>query len=372
MNLLITAVFSATDPLETCKHACNLVRCAASRKEMFLITLAIGKWQESYFRTSLNLEAAKLRIVAVDIADDAFTRNLWYLRGLPKLVDDTAADIVHLSFPAPIRRSMLRCPVVLSLHDLQPYDEPGNFGFPKMFFNRVFLQRLLNEVDSVVCVSEATLGKLKARSPRLAQKKSVVIYSCVTIGAYEPIAPVGEQYRFVFMVAWHGTSKNITLALRVFEELLQKEIINKQTVLLIVGSRGPETTALIAFIEQRGLDKSVRLVEKVTDGELRWLYTNCDFLIAPSSIEGCGLPVAEGLVCGSRIVCSDIPAFREIGGDTCHYFDLHAQSDSSAMIAAICSALAEPARPARRIERFSLEHIASEYAALYVQLREDG
>jgi glycosyltransferase involved in cell wall biosynthesis len=221
-------------------------------------------------------------------------------------------------------------------------------------------------------VSEATLAKLKARLPRLAQKKAVVIHSCVTIDSYEPIAPVGEQYRFVFMVAWHGTNKNISLALRVFEELLQKEIINKQTVLLIVGSCGPETTALMAFIEQRGLDKSVRLVEKVTDGELRWLYTNCDFLIAPSSIEGCGLPVAEGLVCGSRIVCSDIPAFREIGGDTCHYFDLHAQSDSSAMIAAICSALAEPARPARRIERFSLEHIASEYAALYVQLREDG
>lgn len=372
MNLLITAVFSATDPLEICRHACNLVRCATSRGEMLLITLAIGKWQESYFRSSLDLEAAKLRIVAIDIADNAFARNLWYLRGLPKLADDIAADIVHLSFPAPIRRSMLRCPVVLSLHDLEPYEEPENFGFPKMFFNRVFLQQCLNEVDSVVCVSESTLAKLKARSPRLAHNKAVVIHSCVTIDSYEPIAPIGEQYRFVFMVAWHGTNKNISLALRVFEELLQKEIIDKQTVLLIVGSCGPETTSVMAFIEQRGLDKSVRLVEKATDGELRWFYANCDFLIAPSSMEGCGLPVAEGLFCGSRVVCSDIPVFREIGGDTCHYFDLHAESDSSAMIAAICSALAEPARPARRIERFSLEHVASEYTALYTQLREDG
>jgi glycosyltransferase involved in cell wall biosynthesis len=88
-------------------------------------------------------------------------------------------------------------------------------------------------------------------------------------------------------------------------------------------------------------------------------------------MEGFGLPVAEGLFCGSRIVCSDIPAFREIGGDTCHYFDLHAESDSSAMIAAICSALEQPARPAGDLERFSLERIAGEYATLYMQLRGD-
>ncbi len=36
--------------------------------------------------------------------------------------------------------------------------------------------------------------------------------------------------------------------------------------------------------------------------------------MVPSSMEGFGLPIVEGLVCGSRVVCSDIPAFREIGG----------------------------------------------------------
>jgi hypothetical protein len=71
-------------------------------------------------------------------------------------------------------------------------------------------------------------------------------------------------------------------------------------------------------------------------------------------------------------VCSDIPAFREIGGEACHYFDLHAESGFSAMTVAICNALAEPAREAQRLERFSLENIAGEYAALYVQLRKDA
>jgi glycosyltransferase involved in cell wall biosynthesis len=372
MNLLITAISSATSPSGICRHAHNLVRCAASRGETLPVTLAIGKWQEAYFRSLFNLESETATIVSVNISNDAFTRNLWYLRELPKLANQVAADMVHLSFPAPIRRSMLRCPVVVSLHDLRPYDEPGSLGFPIGFFNKVFLQRCLNDVDCVTCVSEATLSKLNAHFPQFARRKSVVIHNCITIGSSEPVAPAGEQRRFALMVARHGTNKNICLALKVFEELLRRRTIDRQTILVLVGSSGPETAAIMAFIEQRALGRSVKLIDRVTDGELRWLYANCELLLAPSSMEGFGLPVAEGLFCGSRIVCSDIPAFREIGGDTCHYFDLHAESDSSAMIAAICGALKEPVRPARRLERFSLEHIASEYATLYMQLqRED-
>ena len=174
------------------------------------------------------------------------------------------------------------------------------------------------------------------------------------------------------MVAQHRANKNILLALKVFEELLREKTINGETLLVLVGNHGPETAAIRSLIEQRSLKTSVRLIDGVTDGELRWLYANCEFLMAPSSMEGFGLPVVEGLLCGSRVVCSDIPALREIGGDACHYFDLHAESDSSAMIAAVCDALSKPARRAKRLDRFFPENVAREYAALYLQLREDA
>src|ERR1700756_5068207 len=162
MNLLITAISSATGPSGICRHAYNLARCAASRGEL-QVTLVLGKWQEMYFRNSFDLNAIEVCVVSVNISNDAFARNMWYLRDLPRLADEVAADIVHLSFPVPIRRCSIRCPVVVSLHDLYPYDEPNNFGFPRVFFNRVFLQRCLNEVDGVACVSEITLSRLKVR-----------------------------------------------------------------------------------------------------------------------------------------------------------------------------------------------------------------
>ena len=372
MNVLITAISSATGPSGICRHAYNLVRCAASRWEVSRITLALGEWQELYFRNSFDLNAIRVNVVAVKIVNDAFARNLWYLRGLPKLADEVAADIVHLSFPAPIRRSAMRCPVVVSLHDFYPYDEPNNFGFPKVFFNRVFLQQCLKEVDCVACVSELTQSRLKARFPRFAHRKSVMVPNCVTIGSNQPVLPAGRRCKFALMIAQHRANKNIPLALKAFEELLQRKKIAKGTSLLLVGNHGPETPAISSLIKERSLETSVELIDGVSDGELRWLYANCECLIAPSSMEGFGLPVAEGLFCGSRIVCSDIPAFREIGGDACHYFDLHAESGSSAVVAAICNALAEPARQAKRLERFLLENVAGEYVALYVQLREDA
>jgi glycosyltransferase involved in cell wall biosynthesis len=372
MNLLVTALSSATGPSGICRHAYNLARCAASRGDIFQITLAIGKWQKAYFRNSFNLASIKVNVISIDISNDAFARNAWYLRELPVLANDVGADIVHLSFPVPIRRSAMRCPVVVSLHDLYPYDEPNNFGFPRVFFNRVFLQQCLREVDYVACVSESTLFGLKARFPRFAHRKAVVIYNCVTIESREtPLAGI-ERRRFALIVAQHRANKNISLAIRVFEELLRQKQLDMQTLLLVVGNHGPETAELKSLIEQRSLEPNVKLIDGVTDGELGWLYANCECLMAPSSMEGFGFPVVEGLLRGSRVVCSDIPAFREIGGDACHYFDLHAESDCAAMTSAVCAALCEPIKRAKRLDRFFPENVAREYAALYVQMRENA
>src|SRR5258708_38428977 len=112
MNLLITAISSATGPSGICRHAYNLARCAAGREEASQITLALGKWQGLYFRNSFDLKAIRANIISVDVSNDAYARNIWYLRGLPKMGDEGAADIIHLSFPVPIRRSALRCPLV--------------------------------------------------------------------------------------------------------------------------------------------------------------------------------------------------------------------------------------------------------------------
>lgn len=52
------------------------------------------------------------------------------------------------------------------------------------------------------------------------------------------------------------------------------------------------------------------------------LYRSAAIVLMPSSVEGFGLPVAEALACGAIVLASDIPVFREVGGDAVDYAPL--------------------------------------------------
>jgi glycosyltransferase involved in cell wall biosynthesis len=91
---------------------------------------------------------------------------------------------------------------------------------------------------------------------------------------------------------------------------------SSDALLLVVEFRDPPLRSG-AGANQSSIE--VVLLSGITDAELQWCYRHCGLLLAPSSIEGFGLPVAEALLAGCPLVCSDIPAFRELGGDLVRY-----------------------------------------------------
>jgi glycosyltransferase involved in cell wall biosynthesis len=96
---------------------------------------------------------------------------------------------------------------------------------------------------------------------------------------------------------------------------------------------------------------------------LQWCYCNSQLLLAPSLVEGFGLPVAEALLAGCPVVCSDIPAFRELGGDRCLYIPLNAVAEET-FADAICAGI-----QARSCTPVALPHLAASYIAeQYLQL----
>lgn len=55
--------------------------------------------------------------------------------------------------------------------------------------------------------------------------------------------------------------------------------------------------------------------------QLEWLYEHAELILFPSEYEGLGLPILEAVTYGKKIVCSDIPVFREISEDAFNFFD---------------------------------------------------
>ncbi len=65
------------------------------------------------------------------------------------------------------------------------------------------------------------------------------------------------------------------------------------------------------------------------------LYRSAAALVLPSLDEGFGFPVLEALASGTPVLCSDIPALREVGADQAAYFDLRRPDQLLELLAAL-------------------------------------
>lgn len=98
--------------------------------------------------------------------------------------------------------------------------------------------------------------------------------------------------------------------------------------LCIVGKVGWKCHSLIErIVGHTEYNKRLFLFNDLSDDELEYCYLNAKALIFSSVVEGFGLPLVEASNKGLPVICSDIPVFREIGGDVFTYFDLSSVAD---------------------------------------------
>jgi glycosyltransferase involved in cell wall biosynthesis len=367
MKLVLVSVSANMQLSGVSRHVANLARCLLAHSDVETIHLIAAPWERTLFRDAIAQEDPRLHIHSVYVGSGSLARNLWFWADLPSIAHQLDADIVHLGYPAPLHRRKLPCPAVLSVHDLYPWDIPENWGFPKVFFNRMVFRQCIRAADALACVSDATLGRLREKGPPGLAEKSRRIYNCVEqvrVRMGRSPLPGSSSVPFFLCVAQHRRNKNILLALRTLVRLLREKAVHPGTQLVIVGIPGPETANIHRFIRDAGIETNVLLLSGISEAELQWCYRNCEALLAPSLTEGFGLPVAEALLAGCRVVCSDIRPFRELGGDHCQYFSLGPNAEED-FAQAVRLVLAERRRGPVPLPQLSGRLIAAEYMALY-------
>ena len=112
--------------------------------------------------------------------------------------------------------------------------------------------------------------------------------------------------------------KNHNFLLDAFEKIWQ---MYPETCLCLVGRYGWKSPELAdRIVKHPRHNTSLLWFNDLNDTELTFCYKNAKALIFPSFIEGFGLPLVEAMYYNCPVMASDIPIFREVGGEGCAYF----------------------------------------------------
>ncbi len=116
--------------------------------------------------------------------------------------------------------------------------------------------------------------------------------------------------------------KNHLLLLHLWRHLAETLPPESVPRLVVIGRRGWENEQIVDMLERcPALVGHVEELGGIPDARLSALLREARALLMPSFAEGYGMPVAEALSVGTPVICSNLPALREVGREGPDYLD---------------------------------------------------
>ncbi len=227
-----------------------------------------------------------------------------------------------------------RYPLVLTLHDLIYYAHPTpprDLPWPVRLGWRLYhlawwpQRMLLNRADSVVTVSETTRALMVAK--RLTKRSITVVPNAADRPAVVAprVRPSGIE--LVYMGSFMPY-KGVDTLVAALHQLPGAR-------LHLLSRIRPAERERFEAVAPAG---SLVVHDGVSDDEYAELLDQATALVTASHDEGFGIPLVEAMGRGTPVVVSDIPIFREIGGQTALYAAVGDADDFAARITELLAA----------------------------------
>lgn len=244
---------------------------------------------------------------------------------LPWAAVRARVNLLHLlAAPIPL---LWRGPSAMTVHDATPWLHPDAADAGTRWYVKPLYPQALARADVIFTPSEAAREDL-VRAAGAPRDRVVVTWNGVDPLFFEARAREGPRGPYLLAVGTFEARKNLPVLL----EALQRLRRGGRDLALVVAGRQGWTQSL----PLGDLAPHVRLAGTVPDADLAALYAGAACFVIPSLHEGFGLTLAEAMAAGTPAVASDIPALREVGGETVRYAD---PRDPAAFAAAIGEAL---------------------------------
>ncbi len=163
--------------------------------------------------------------------------------------------------------------------------------------------------------------------------------------------------------------KNVELSIEILSALKRQK---KNAALLLSGATDPHrpesadyAAGLRSLVARHGLEgQAIFLADHFQPSaeDIRAVYSLSDLLFFPSKAEGFGLPLLEAVMHRLPVLCSDIPAHREVAEECAEFFPLTSKPDAIAKQAVALVKKDESSQRRRAlIARFSWDHVYDYY-----------
>ncbi|RJR25262.1 glycosyltransferase family 1 protein [Candidatus Microgenomates bacterium] len=271
----------------------------------------------------------KVRIQRQNVKTIVFKTNNQYMFEqlfVPRFLSKEKIEIYHAPGNVGIS-AFVPCPSLVTVHDIIPllmekYFDKSKFPLLSAYSYIFRLRTTLFYSKKIISISNYT-------KKCLVEKLSINPEKIEVIGQSVEVAKSIKEKKFLnypYIICNSGISerKNLKRLIGCFKNV--REVFPAYR-LVITGENLSLKNELIEFTKILGIENYVVFTGFLDIQELYSLIKGARLVCNISNIEGFGLPLLEAFSLGIPVICSDIPSFREVAGNSAIFVNQYNERD---------------------------------------------
>jgi len=273
-------------------------------KKRHNVTLLTGKW---------NVELNETGIIQLDIIQKRFFWLPSFTTKVIKFIRNHKFDIIHGNAPKSTLPILLahQKRFITTIHDLGPFEK----WFSKIPIEKFLIKLVAEKASCITTCSDIIRREINHYMPKVNLNNIFNLYSAIE-EKYKPYPREAEKLKkklgiegptllYIGRIAAYKGVEDIIKAYQIAKREIPK--LN-----LVVGGK-PDYFMEKTYQKWKETFEDVKFIGFIPNAEMPVYYTMGDIFITYSyAAEGFGLTPIEAIACGTPVIASSMPAYKEV------------------------------------------------------------